>query len=77
MTGARITLTVTADGRIAAQTHDTVGEQCLPYVQVLEDLLDAVTTDSEYTPDWWRTAAVPVTAARETVTEPAPLEDRR
>lgn len=74
----RITVTVTADGQVNAQTHDTVGEQCLPYIQVLEDMLDAATANSEYTSGWWKTAAAQVNTQQNTY-EPAPtrLEDTR
>lgn len=50
----RITVVVGADGQITAETHNAVGADCLPHVQVLEDLLDATTVDSDYTADWWK-----------------------
>ncbi|MGX1810003.1 DUF2997 domain-containing protein [Nocardia sp. NPDC055321] len=53
----RITVVVGPDGQIRAETHNVVGERCLPYVQLLEDLLDATTSESDYTADWWK--AVP------------------
>ncbi|MEV0251793.1 DUF2997 domain-containing protein [Nocardia sp. NPDC050712] len=56
----RLTIVVGADGRIRAETHNVVGELCLPYVQALEDLLDATTVDSDYTADWWKTVAAQV-----------------
>ncbi len=49
---ARITVVVGPDGRIRAETHGVTGAQCLPYVAVLEDLLEATTVDSAYTADW-------------------------
>lgn len=56
----RITLTVGADGAVAAVTHDALGQECLPYVHALEDMLDAMTVDSDYTQDWWRTESAGV-----------------
>ncbi|MFC6009564.1 DUF2997 domain-containing protein [Nocardia lasii] len=65
----RLTLTIGADGRVAAETHDALGQDCLPYVQALEDLLEATTEDSAYTADWWRTETVR--------TEPSVVEPQR
>lgn len=70
----RITVTVAADGQVIAQTHETVGEQCLPYIQVLEDLLEATTIDSNYTTDWWKTAGAQVNTHRDEVTQHAPAQ---
>jgi hypothetical protein len=75
----RITVTVSADGQVRAQTHDAIGEQCLSYVQVLEDLLAAETLDSTYTDDWWKTAAAPAVSQpdRAHYAQPARLDNDR
>ncbi|WP_216909037.1 DUF2997 domain-containing protein [Nocardia noduli] len=75
----RITVTVSADGQIQAETHDAVGEQCLPYVQALEDLLAADTLDSTYTEDWWKTEGAPVVPQpdRAHFAQPARLDHER
>ncbi|MFC9996852.1 DUF2997 domain-containing protein [Nocardia sp. NPDC127526] len=72
----RITVTIAADGQVSAQTHDTVGAQCLPYIQVLENLLEATTIDSEYTGDWWKTEAAQVVSHRAPIADPARVDDR-
>ncbi|MCI4064542.1 DUF2997 domain-containing protein [Micromonospora sp. R77] len=52
----RVEVTVHPDGSVTAQTHDVLGERCLDYVAVLEDLLAARAVDSAYTADLTRTA---------------------
>lgn len=53
----RIVVTVSADGRITAETEGLLGEACLDYIAVLEDLLAARTVDSTYTADYTRVRA--------------------
>ena len=57
MSRVRIEVVVAADGAVTATTHNTHGEECLPYIQTLEALLDAQAVDSAYTDDWWKTAS--------------------
>lgn len=59
--GARIVVTVRPDGTLTAVTHDILGERCLDYVAILEDLLAAETTHSEFTADRHRAQVVDVT----------------
>jgi hypothetical protein len=47
-------VTVAADGTVTAQTHGVLGERCLDYVAILEDLIDGRTAQSSYTDDWNR-----------------------
>ena len=54
---ARIIVTVAADGQINAVTEGVLGEACLDYIAVLEDLLAARTVDSGYTADYTRVRA--------------------
>ncbi|MEV4663267.1 DUF2997 domain-containing protein [Micromonospora echinofusca] len=54
----RIVVTVTSEGAVSAETRDVLGDDCLDYVAVLEDLLAARTVRSAYTADHER-AAVP------------------
>jgi hypothetical protein len=54
---ARIIVTVAADGQINAVTEGVLGEGCLDYIAVLEDLLAARTVDSTYTADYTRVRA--------------------
>ena len=60
MSRVRIEVVVAPDGSVTATTHNTRGTDCLPYIQVLEDLLDATTVDSAYTEDWSTTHSTPV-----------------
>lgn len=39
------------DGSVAAETIGMTGDECLSYISALEDLLDATTTSSSYTPE--------------------------
>lgn len=74
MTGkVRIEVVVDVEGRITAVTHNTSGQECLPYIQVLEELLEATTVDSEYTEDWWNTA----TTRADTVSAPQTASEGR
>lgn len=53
----RIVLTVTSDGAVSAETVGVLGDRCLDYVAVLEDLLAARAVESTYTADFSRTRA--------------------
>ncbi|CAM3049324.1 DUF2997 domain-containing protein [Skermania piniformis] len=64
---ARITVVVGPDGHIRAATHGVTGTQCLPYVAVLEDLLEATAVDSAYTADWTTESARVANSAGTTV----------
>jgi hypothetical protein len=50
----QIVVTVNADGTVTAETRGVLGERCLDYVAILEDLVDGRTTHSTYTADWNR-----------------------
>lgn len=72
MTGkVRIEVVVDAEGRVTATTHNTAGDQCLPYIQVLEQLLEATTVDSAYTPDFWRASTTTSTTSTVSTTTTA------
>ncbi|MFG3421289.1 DUF2997 domain-containing protein [Micromonospora sp. NPDC049460] len=58
----RIVVTVSSEGVVSAETRDVLGDRCLDYVAVLEDLLAARTVSSAYTADHARAA---VTARQE------------
>lgn len=47
----RIVVTVAADGTVSAETRGILGAECLDYIAVLEDLLDAQVVQSAYTAD--------------------------
>ncbi|TJY72490.1 DUF2997 domain-containing protein [Arthrobacter sp. CAU 1506] len=44
------------DGTVAAETKNIFGSDCLDYITLLEDLLEAETVSSSYTADYARTA---------------------
>ena len=52
----RIVVTVTSEGVVSAETRGLLGDRCLDYIAVLEDLLAARTVRSAYTADYTRTA---------------------
>ncbi|MER5332868.1 DUF2997 domain-containing protein [Micromonospora sp. NPDC002717] len=52
----RIVVTVSSEGVVSAETRDVLGDRCLDYVAVLEDLLAARAVSSAYTADHARAA---------------------
>ncbi|MFC7533815.1 DUF2997 domain-containing protein [Actinoplanes sp. GCM10030250] len=50
----RIVVTIGADGQVRAETVDIVGDHCLDYIAVLEDLIGGEVRDSAYTSDFTR-----------------------
>ncbi|MGQ0846743.1 MAG: DUF2997 domain-containing protein [Sporichthyaceae bacterium] len=56
MAGRRIAITIRADGTVEAETLGITGEDCLDYLRLLEDLLDAEVVDSAFTSDYERAA---------------------
>ncbi|NES30794.1 DUF2997 domain-containing protein [Micromonospora terminaliae] len=48
----RVVLTVTSEGLVSAETQGLIGDACLDYIAILEDLLDARTVESAYTADY-------------------------
>jgi myosin-crossreactive antigen len=54
----KIIIKITEDGKIFAETFGMKGKQCLEYIQILEELLDAETIDSEFTHEYFETNVV-------------------
>lgn len=52
----QLIVTVGPDGAVAAETKNIFGSDCLDYITLLEDLLEAETVSSSYTADYARTA---------------------
>lgn len=48
----QLIVTLFTDGSIEAETRGIFGEACLDYIGVLEDMLEADTTDSAFTADY-------------------------
>lgn len=49
----RIQLRVYPDGRIEAVVQGVKGKKCTDYIAVLEELLQAETVESAYTPEYY------------------------
>ena len=47
---------VRVDGLVTAETKKVTGTDCLDYISVLEDLLEASTVDSAYTAEYTRSS---------------------
>lgn len=56
----RIQLRVYPDGRIEAVTQGVKGASCTDYIAVLEELLQAETIESAYTPEYYEKQEVRV-----------------
>ena len=52
----RIVVRIAPDGAIHAETQGIKGEACLDYIEALEDLLDAETVHSGFTPEYNETS---------------------
>ncbi|MEK4298640.1 DUF2997 domain-containing protein [Oceanobacillus sp. FSL W8-0428] len=52
----KIRIEITSDGKIRAKTLGMKGEECLDYVELVEQLVDAETIDSEFTEEYAETA---------------------
>jgi acylphosphatase len=56
----RIQLRVYPDGRIEAVVQGVKGKKCTDYIAVLEELLQAETVESAYTPEYYEPEEVRV-----------------
>ena len=56
MSRERIVVTVGPDGQVSAETLDILGEACLDYIAVLEDLIGGSVSTSSWTADYTRDA---------------------
>jgi hypothetical protein len=54
----RIEVRIARDGTISAETHGIKGRACVPYIAMLEDLLEARAVDSAYTAEYEQTVAI-------------------
>ena len=53
MSHKQIKLQIFPDGQVKADVVGFQGKKCADYISVLEQLLDAETTDSEWTADYY------------------------
>lgn len=54
MTQKQLIVQVHKDGTVNAETIGMFGDECLDYISVLEDLLEAETVQSSFTEDYKR-----------------------
>jgi hypothetical protein len=59
MDGEQIVVRVMADGAVHAETKGIAGPRCLDSIELLEDLLDATTLMSSFTPEYTATTSTP------------------
>ena len=52
MSQRHITIRITRDGEVFAETHGMKGKECLPYISLLEEMLEAEAVDSDYTSEF-------------------------
>jgi hypothetical protein len=57
MTDKQLIVQVRPDGSVHAETIGMHGNECLDYIAVLENMLDAQTTDSSFTEAYAQVAA--------------------
>ena len=50
----RLQVRIYPDGRIEAETKGIMGKKCTDYIKILEEMLDAKTTNSEYTSEYYQ-----------------------
>lgn len=61
----RISIRISPDGRIQAETHGIKGRECTEYIRILEEILEAETQDSSYTPEYYETEEVSIESIQE------------
>lgn len=54
MNDKKIQIKITEDGEIRAETIGIKGKDCLEYIKLLEELLEAETVDSNYTEEYYQ-----------------------
>ena len=54
----RIKIRIFPDGRVQAEVQGVKGKACTNYIPILEELLNAQTADSSYTPEYFETESV-------------------
>lgn len=51
----KIQIKITEDGKIFAETKGIKGKECLSFISILEELLEAETVDSNFTEEYYET----------------------
>jgi hypothetical protein len=50
----KIQLRIFPDGTIQAEVQGIKGKRCTDYIKILEEILEAKTVDSDYTPEYYQ-----------------------
>ncbi|MDQ0090961.1 hypothetical protein J2T12_004387 [Paenibacillus anaericanus] len=58
MSSKQIRVRIFPDGQIKADVIGVKGKSCTEYIDILEQLLDAETVDSEYTAEYYETEEI-------------------
>ena len=61
----QVRIQVFADGRIQADVHGIKGKKCANYIRILEEIMDARTVDSDYTPEYFAVEQVQETSIQQ------------
>lgn len=54
----RIQIRIFPDGRVQAEVQGVKGKKCTDYIKILEEILEAETVDSSYTPEFYETEEI-------------------
>lgn len=60
MANKQLRVQIFPDGQIKADVIGVKGKTCTDYIEILEQLLDAETIDSEYTAEYYETEQVEI-----------------
>lgn len=72
MARRQLEVRIAKDGTVSAETFGMKGQECLDYIGVLEDLLEATTVSSDYTAEYHESAERDAVAERERVEDGRP-----
>lgn len=49
----KINIRIFPDGTVQAEVEGVKGKKCTDYIKIIEELLEAETVDSDYTPEYY------------------------
>lgn len=49
----KITIQIFPDGKVQAEVNGVKGKSCTDYIKIIEEILEAETSDSDYTPEYY------------------------
>ena len=56
----KIQIQIFPDGTIQAEAQGIKGKRCTDYIKILEEILEAKTVDSDYTPEYYQSDDIKV-----------------